>query len=349
MRVLHVCLASGWGGMEAYPLSIAEAAARRGIVSLCVAKKGTVSEQRYLETLGNWTIDRAADGGAVALDCRQWNARALPALMVLARRFRPDVIHCHKSADLFACRVAAALCGAALVYHEHAGRRRYTPLRFMAYGGIDIALAVSRVVMEWCRVNLPLPPERIRLVYNGIDLSKFRKLASPEVRRACKRRWGFADDSLVVCSIGRMTAGKGQHLLLDALSRAARRMEKSGVRLRCLLAGGLTPELGADPSYVESLRRFVGEHGMERDVCFAGYVARIEEVLAAADIFVHASEWESFGLAVVEAMAAGVPVIALDAGAISEIVEDGKTGLLLNSCSSLELADSLVHLASSRS
>jgi glycosyltransferase involved in cell wall biosynthesis len=166
-------------------------------------------------------------------------------------------------------------------------------------------------------------------IHNGVDPDAFD---SPPADRS---ELALRDDGAVIGTVCRLDEPKkGLTVLLHALSVLAKR---NGLPAwQCLVVG--------DGPARDRLRHLAGELGLSRQVVFAGMRRDAARVLPALDIFVCPSLYEGFGIAIVEAMAAGRPVVASSAGGISEIVVHGETGLLVPPGDAAALADAIAAL-----
>ena len=165
-------------------------------------------------------------------------------------------------------------------------------------------------------------------LYNGVDTTIFHPQVK-ETRQAVRSALGLSASTGVVISIGRMTPQKGQGALLEAV----RILLGRGIDVRVLLAGD-----GPSRSRYEALAR---ELDLRDRAIFLGDWADIPALLGAADVLALPSLHEGFGLALVEALACGLPVVASRTGPIPELVRDGETGILVEPGNATELADSL--------
>ncbi len=352
-----MCLSDGWGGLEMYPLRVAPHLARRDVESICVVKRGTRAHEVYArhfpETPATGASSRPTPS-TVAVPCTSWNARGAWHVLKAARSTAPDVIHCHKSSDLASCRLAATACGAALVYTDHmgVGRSKHDPFHRWVYAGVDMVISISEEVRRRDEERMPLPASRIRRLYYGLDLERFRPVKDGEARREARSTMlgidGARVDRLLVTMIGRFAEPKGQLVFCEAV----RILEDEYADLPpylCVLVGGHSKSEGADAGFAERVKRRIGELGLEELVLLPGHVDRVELVWGASDIAVVPSFCEAFGLVVIEAMAAGLPVIGSDSGGIPELIDDGRTGLLVEPRNPRELAEALATLLRSES
>ncbi len=173
----------------------------------------------------------------------------------------------------------------------------------------------------------------------------------PMISRAKARaELGVGENDLVISHVARLVRWKGQDVFIRALSRAARETPN----VRGLIAGGWIADedragiLGGGETYDRELRALANELAPDR-ILFTGFMRDPSLAYAASDIFAHTSILpEPFGRTVIEAMMAGLPVIAANAGALPEIVLDSQTGLLTPSGDVLALEHAMTTLLKSR-
>jgi len=168
--------------------------------------------------------------------------------------------------------------------------------------------------------------EKIRVIHSGIDPQPF-KIEHEEEPNSTR---------LVIGTVAVLEQRKGHRFLLEA----ARLLKEQGIRLRYLFAGE-----GAERNYLEQL---VLKWGLQEEVAFMSFVFDIPAFLSSIDIFVLPSLYEGLGVSVIEAMAAGKPVVASRVGGIPELVEDHITGLLVPSGDPPALARVISNLLSQR-
>jgi glycosyltransferase involved in cell wall biosynthesis len=145
----------------------------------------------------------------------------------------------------------------------------------------------------------------------------------------------------IVGLVGRLQPWKGQ----DQLLRAQRILLDRGRRIHTLIVGG--DSYGLSPEYAASLKPLAQRLGIEGDVTMTGEVPDAGPYIERMDVIVNASDPEPFGIVILEGMARGVAVVAVNSGGPSEFVEDGRTGALARSGSPEDLADALERLIAS--
>ncbi|MFJ8491171.1 glycosyltransferase [Streptomyces sp. NPDC094038] len=246
---------------------------------------------------------------------------ALPRLVRLIRGGRYDLVHTHLYRACLYGRIAARLAGVrAVVATEHSlgdsqleGRELTSGVRALYLAGERLGrstVAVSPTVAERLR-RWGVPGPRIEVVPNGIDLDRFR--FDPDRRRRVRDRLGIPRDAWVVGAVGRLAPGKRFGVLVEALARLP-------ADCRLLLVGGGPED--------DALRGAARAAGVDGRVLFAGerpYASdRAEDpdlpaLTSAMDVFASPSAEEAFGLAVVEALAAGLPVLYSSCPAVEDL------------------------------
>jgi glycosyltransferase involved in cell wall biosynthesis len=186
-------------------------------------------------------------------------------------------------------------------------------------------------------VEAGVPPDRVHVVRQGVDTRAY-DCADGSRRRAVRAALGLPPEALVVGFVARLVPQKGHLVFFEALERVVRKQPA----VRALVVGDTQAD-GSDPDgYRSRLRRVVSDLGLAEQVTFTGFRDDVAHLLSAMDLFVHAALKEPFGTAIVEAMAAGKPVIASRTPGPEEIVEDGITGLLTPPGDALALAEAML-------
>ena len=166
------------------------------------------------------------------------------------------------------------------------------------------------------------PHRRTFAVLPGIDEPE---RAAPEAVAELRRTLAIPPERPVVGIVGRLQPWKAQHRFIEALAA----LRRDGYDVHGLIVGGDAHNLA--PEYGPRLRRLAQELEIDRDISFSGHVAEAAPYFQLMDVSVNASAREPFGLVLLESMALGVPVVAIDSGGPGEIIEQGLSGLLIPS------------------
>ena len=333
VRVLYVSAAGERGGLEVVLLSILKAVDRSRFTPNVALLEGgpLVGEVRDTDT-ETWVIE----AGRVRNVMRA--ADAIAHLVRLIKRERIAVVHTMNAKAHLYGGCAAALCGAPCVYHLH-GVPRPSPSRDGIVSLLSVivpaarTIACSRFVADTFR-QAWRSRRQVTVVHNGL---------SPWLReretRSVREELGIADAEPLVVMIARLQRWKGVHVFVDAAAEVARLCEDA----RFLVVGGSL--FGLERDYPAELRARAERLGLFKALRFVGHQPSTARFFADADVVVHASvEPEPFGMVVLEAMAAGKPVVATDLGGPREIVLDGETGYLIPPNRADLLAESIVTL-----
>lgn len=328
-RLLQIFPGESRGGVERYALVVAAAAVREGWeVHAAFPRRDATTGLR-----GEFA-DCGASTHAVELpDLRYRTARTLREVLpplartgLLLARVRPDVVHLnlpwpdHAAGAARACGLAGV--PAAVVFHlvpedfpvDRFRVRQLLSARRAGQQWVAVSLAARAILARWFAV----PPGEIHHIPNGIPHSA-ASVPTPAERTAARdavlREFGWAPDTRILLTTARLDAQKG---FGDLLAAAPVILAKHpGARF--LWAGG-----GDVTAYAGMVERA----GLAHAVRLAGFRTDVPRLLAAADLFLFPTRFEGLPFAVLEAMAAGVPVVSTRANGVTEIVENRQHGLL---------------------
>jgi len=245
-------------------------------------------------------------------------------LATLVRRHNIDVLHTHLSTSTVVGVLAGALAHRPVVatlhnvrdvYTRH-GRLKAALQTQMLRHGVRTVIACAPEVRAMATDELRLPPRTVVDVPNGIDTDAFASVDLALVAARRRELLGDAPGPLVL-SVGNVLPSKGHTHLVAAAGLLA----PSLPGLRVAIVGRLEEAAPA-------VRAAIAAHGLERYVALLGQRRDVAALLAAADLFVLPSLWEGLPLALLEAMAAGTPVVATAVGGTPRVVEDGVMGRL---------------------
>jgi glycosyltransferase involved in cell wall biosynthesis len=182
----------------------------------------------------------------------------------------------------------------------------------------DAFVAMSRRIRDEI-VACGMAPEKVRHIPHGVDMERFRP-PRPGERDELRRRLGLPPDGLIVTFTGRLLRGKGLESLVEAFALVE-------ARARLLVVGSGE---GQALSVEDVLRERIARADLAGRVLMTGRVENVEDYLRASDLFVFPSVFEGLGLSLIEAQACGLPAIGARTGGIVDVIDDGRTGLLVD-------------------
>jgi len=249
------------------------------------------------------------------------SAGSIVRLAWLIRRRGVRIIHTtDRPRDAFVSILLSRITRARTIVHVHVGYADWmSPLRKWSIRKAGVLVTVSDFVKD-SLISSGHDPGRIHAVRNGIDIDDWPMRTPNDARRVgARREMGLSDDAPVIITVCRLFPSKGPGDLI----RATATLVEDIPDVRLLLVGG-----ESQPGYQAELAEMASRLGVGSNLIFAGWRSDVQRLMAAADVFAMPSIGEPFGLVYLEAMATGLPVVALDSGGTPESVEDGVTGLL---------------------
>lgn len=326
-RVLHVIYSLYRGGAERLIESQAAASGGGYAYSVCALAGG-----------GDLADSLRSMGVPVTLLCkrRPGDPGALGALASLVRRERPDLLHLHNAPGVLWGAAAAAAAGsrAPAVATMHNPWREGLPAAYrlffpMGFRRAARVVCVSEDVRRSFARRFPRRADRLVTIPNGVDLDLF---ASPPPREECRRRFRLPADVPVVGTVGRLVPVKNHLGLVEAF--AALHEAHPAVHLAIL----------GDGEMRQAIENRVADLSLHTHVSILPPTPDVAAFLGALDLFVLSSQSEGMPMTLLEALAAGRPIVATAVGGIPETIEDGRTGLLVPPADTGALAGALAGL-----
>ncbi|MFQ5508909.1 MAG: glycosyltransferase family 4 protein [Leptospirillia bacterium] len=319
------------GGVEQGVIDSARGYVARGHRSLVISGGGGLVETLEAEGSTHHTLPVHKKSLMTA-----W--RMVGQVAALLEREKADLLHARSRVPAWIGYYAARRAGVPFVTTVHGFYSKPWYSRVMARG--ERVIAVSRGIADYAVKSLGADPERLRVIHRGTDPERFDLNWDGERVAAKRRALGLPESGRVVTVIGRITRLKGHSVLIDALAKLS---DLPDVTL--LVAGSAPPKKAALQA---ELTAQVARLGLAGRVVFAGSRKDVDEVLQVSDLLVNCSiQPESFGRTLIEAMAAGKPVIASAHGGALDIVEDGVCGYLVPPGDAGALAEAVRRVMSS--
>lgn len=296
------------GGQEKVALDLAAAQVKRGhlvaVVSIAPLPHGVLA--REFEARGV-AVHSVPKGPSFDVGLTLRLARFL-------RRERIDIVHTHNPQPLAYGAAAGRLARAGVVHTKHGvnpdrGRRLW--LRRAGGHLAHAYVAVSDATAKVARENRECVPGRLHVIPNGVDLEAYRPDAA--ARREVRAELGIPADAWVVGTVGRVSVEKDHALLVRAVGPLL------GPEARLLIAG--------DGAELENVR--AEAKAFAPWVVLTGVRHDVPRIMASLDLFALSSRSEGLPLALLEAMATGLPVVATDVGGVAEVVDHGAAGVIV--------------------
>ena len=330
MNLIHLLFSRGFGGLERYALNTAR------------AMTGMGHRVTFLRRTGAPLAAALREAG---LPGEEWNpvnyldAPAMLRLRALVKRTGARVVHVHHSADLgLAAPALWRMAGVKLLFSDYmwSPRPKTDLYHRLEYGRVDHLIVAAEPLRQNAAANLPIPPERIMVIPYGLDTARFDPVRVP--RGAFRAQWGIAQDRPLIGVISRLDPHKGQRAVIEAAPEILRAVPGAVIAL----VGDETPELAG--AIRPELERMVRERGLEGSIMFTGGVADTAPVLADLDVYVLATDSETFSLGLLEAMAMGRACAGSDSGGTPHMLEHGGLGLLFEPKNPASLAGAVIRL-----
>ncbi|MDT5121063.1 MAG: hypothetical protein QOC96_545 [Acidobacteriota bacterium] len=307
MRILHINSARALGGGERHLADLANALSERGheVYAALPARSPLREELNALPSNNIFTL-------------RLRNALDVSSALELKRLIRAhqiEIVHAHLARDY-------PLAALATKRNRHAKfiitRHVLFPLNRLhsvTLSRVARVIAVSRAVERALLAQKIFPANKINVIPNGIDFRRLNASLQSFNREDFCRHLKIQPESPLVGTIGELKRQKGHEDFLRASAIVARKKPDA----HFIIAGADTTRTG---EHRASLERLVNKLQLNGRVHFTGWLDDVAQLLAALDVYVSASHTESFGLAIVEAMAAGLPVVATATEGAREIIDE---------------------------
>jgi glycosyltransferase involved in cell wall biosynthesis len=319
------------GGAERLLVDIARGLDPQRFTSIacCIQDRGELAAELEAAGVVVHCLDR--------MRTKRFDWGAVSALKRLLRSERIDVVHCHLyHANLYG-RIAAWLAGVPAVVSIHNTYTRVKLHRRLLNRLLARVTARIIAVSDETRRDIlrydGVPEDKVVTIYNGIDV---QRVASALTRAQARQRLGIDEQSIAIGCVGRLEEQKGHRFLLEALARL-NDAPRGPARFRVVLVG--------DGRLRAELEQRAAGLGVAAWTLFLGTRHDVPEILKALDICVMPSLWEGLSVAMLEAMAASLPLVISDVSGVSQVIGDNEYGLKVPVGDVSELARAIAGLA----
>lgn len=280
--------------------------------------------------------------------------KALLALIKIIREFKPDIIHTHASKAGFLGRLAGWICRVDVMVHTFHGHVFHS---YFSKFKTNIFLFLERFLAKRSNAIIAISPiqkkelvgefricseEKMQIVPLGFDLEKFA-FGIEEKRGAFRKAYGIPDDAVVISIIGRLVPIKNHDLFFESIVKLKENTQK---RIIAFVVGD-----GESKSELIAKSKSLGLDTVEyyneerlADVIFTSWIKTIDIVNAGSDVIALSSHNEGTPVSLIEAQAAGKPIVSTEVGGIADVVEDGKGGFLVPAGDVTAFSDALLKL-----
>lgn len=332
MKILYSCLSKSWGGMEMFTITSVKQLHKRNIsVELLCAEESRLQ------------IEANNLGIIVHTLKASWlnYFSNIIRLALLIRKSRYTIIHSHASGDLWvlvpALKILKNQTPLLLTKHVASFIVKKDLLHRWIYNRLNFALAISTMIKKNLIETCPLSENKVLLLHNGVDLTRFNpeRVDSKKVRI----EFNIDDTEILIGMLARFSPGKGHEEFLLAASK----LSKKYSNLKFIVTGEASR---GENAYMDSVKKIASNYKLS-NIIFTGFRSDTPEVLSAMDIFVFPSHAESFGIALIEAMAMGKPCACSNVDGVLDIAVDGQSALFFKNRDAEDLFNNLVVLIES--
>jgi len=324
VKILQLTTHLNIGGIANYVVSLAKTLEARGVSCLVASAGGDLETELAKSGIAHRRLNirtKSELSPKVAISTIQ--------LVKILRAEKVDLIHAHTRVSQVVASLASCLTGVPYVTTCHGHFKTRMRKIFDTWGAKVIA--ISDAVKAHLEQDLGVKPERIGLIYSGVDAGRFARAYSKAEIDNIKKSLGLSGVT-VIGTIGRLSPVKGQRYLIDAMQH----INAARPDVTALIIGN-GPE-------AEALKALAISLGVDSAVRFIDSTVDTHKLLSIMDVFVFPSIMEGLGIALLEALAAGRACVASNIGGISDIITDGSDGLLVEVGDSEALAKAVLRL-----
>ncbi|MDD4879448.1 MAG: glycosyltransferase family 4 protein [Candidatus Omnitrophica bacterium] len=328
MKILLLTSNLNVGGIERYTITLANALWKAGH-SVFVASAGGELQKDLLPGIKAVRVPL----GTKSIASPKITATVFK-LRELVKEEKIEIIHAQTRVAQFAACILSGMTKVPYVSTWHGFYRPHFFRKVLPCWG-EVTIAISMAVYEHLKNDFNRDEKKIRVIHNGLDLSRFKHVYTAQEKLEIRKRYGLKE-SPVIGIIARLSEEKGHLILLAAFKGLLDDIRDA----QLLIVGGGRIE--------NKIRARVSELGIKGNVCFVGNTLDTHDLLSVMDVFARPSTSEGFGLTIVEAMLMGVPVISSNVGDFKTMNEDTGIGVLVDPLDSRDLKEAIKKILTDR-
>lgn len=306
-KIFNVFTSLDFGGVESHAKMIAKSESSKGTVHSFVALSSGGATEQYL-------IKNNAKVFILNQSTKIPSIKTIKHLVGFFKLHKPDIVHARGAEACFHAIIAAFIARVPVRIGEEIGIPNHSKLAKLIFKLVYLCankvVAISDAVAHWLVLNKEVSKEKVIRIYNPVDF----KIPKLQVK---------ADNSTFkIGFVGRLEPVKNPLVLVEVLAN----LKAKGIKVYLEFLG--------DGSLKQEIETLANKLNVEEQITLHGFQDKPENYIVNCDLYIQPSISEGFGIALVEAMGLGVPVIASSVGGVPEIIVDGKTGWLLSNISS---------------
>jgi len=329
--IFYVIADSSLTGAPRHLLSLVEHLPKRDFSISVILPQGPLAAELKKHKVSVFTVPMRARSDTTAVN----------SVRKLLRKYDPDIMHAQGQRAGLIGRLAARGLPIKVVYTEHTRTPQFrlgNPVLEWAHiramrvldKTTDISIAVSQAVADFLIRLKITKPDKVRVIYNGINPKPHPDIDAATLKLISQHNLKKRD--FIIGTVGSLNIQKDTITLVTAVAKILRKRPEA--KLVLVGSGPLRPRLD----------RLVKKLGITEQVIFAGMLTDVSGILQVMSMFVLPSKSEAFGISILEAMRAGVPVIATRVGGIPEVITNNKSGLLVEPGDPKQLASTIMRL-----
>jgi glycosyltransferase involved in cell wall biosynthesis len=332
LKILHICSSRAWGGGEMSAVKLAKSFQDRGHkIFFAAHSKGKIIEECRLHRIQTFTMQLL----------RNIDPLSSFKIRKTILKYKIDIVHVHLSRDLVHVYLSLMMMPnpPRIILQKQVSSKviKKDLLHRLIYSRVSKIFVLSNFLRDNILDTCPVNEKIVSVIPGGINEELYN--VEMDVRSKIRKELGIPEDVLVIGSITRIDRAKGLTELVNAFASLPVALNKC----RLVIVGEPTYN---EEEYNLELKQLIKDCRIDDRVIFTGYRKDIPQLLSAFDIFALPSYEEAFGYVYIEAMAAGLPVIATNSGGALDVISNGETGFLIPPKDIVLLKDALTRLLS---